>query len=541
MKPKTLPKRASTRTARTPLGQKPAGACKPNGSGQSDQAAHTGSEELDWQSIAQQRAAELAIINSVGQGLARELDFQAIIDLVGDKIREIFEAKDMSIRLVGRGTNLIHFPYAFERGQRVKIDPMVSGIGFTDHVLRTRQPLVINHEMEQRAIEFGSSALPGTQTSTQSILVVPILAGDQAIGVICLEDERENAFPDSTVNLLTTLAANLGVALQNARRFDETRSLLKETDQRAAELALINSVQAGLASQLDFLSIVNLVGDKICEIFRSQDISIGLYDRASNILTMPYYVEGGKHYTIEPLPLSSGFSAHVLRTRQPLMINEHQSIRAQELGARLIGDLDNMIALDEQSYLGVPILKDDEAIGLVTLYANHTQAFTDAHVNLLQTLANSMSVALENARLFDETQRLLKETDQRAAELAIINSVQLGLASKLEFQSIIDLVGNKVQEIFAADTTYIALTDPRANKLHTPYYIDRGQRLYLPPSPLDGLTGVVAERRQPLLLNSAREAEAYNAVRLPSQGDQSQDLNETYLGVPMLIDGEVMA
>jgi GAF domain-containing protein len=47
-------------------------------------------------------------------------------------------------------------------------------------------------------------------------------------------------------------------------------------------------------------------------------------------------------------------------------------------------------------------------------------------VRLLETLANSMSVALENARLFDETQRLLKETEQRAAELAIINSVQEG-------------------------------------------------------------------------------------------------------------------
>src|SRR5512141_299832 len=200
MKPKTLPKRSSTRTAKTPLGQKQAGAGKPNGSGQSDQAAHARSEELAWQSIAQQRAAELAIINSVGPRLARELDFQAIIDLVGDKVREIFEAKDMSIRLVGRGTNLIHFPYAFEQGQRVQIAPTPSGIGFADHVLRTRQPLVINREIDQRAIEFGSFALPGTRMSSHSILIVPILAGDQAIGVICLENERENAFPDSTVN-----------------------------------------------------------------------------------------------------------------------------------------------------------------------------------------------------------------------------------------------------------------------------------------------------------------------------------------------------
>ena len=77
-------------------------------------------------------------------------------------------------------------------------------------------------------------------------------------------------------------------------------------------------------------------------------------------------------------------------------------------------------------------------------------------MRLLQTLANSMSVALENARLFDETQRLLKETEQRNAELAIINSVQEGLASKLEMQAIYDLVGDKIREMF--DAQGVAIT-----------------------------------------------------------------------------------
>ena len=68
-----------------------------------------------------------------------------------------------------------------------------------------------------------------------------------------------------------------------------------------------------------------------------------------------------------------------------------------------------------------------------------------ADVRLLTTLAASLSVALENARLFDETQRLLTETNERAAELAIINSVQEGLAAKLDMQSMYDLVGDKIQ------------------------------------------------------------------------------------------------
>ena len=74
-------------------------------------------------------------------------------------------------------------------------------------------------------------------------------------------------------------------------------------------------------------------------------------------------------------------------------------------------------------------------------------AYNDADVRLLQTLANAMSVALENARLFDETQRLLKETEERAAELAVINSVQAALAAELNIQGIYDAVGDKITEI----------------------------------------------------------------------------------------------
>ena len=72
-------------------------------------------------------------------------------------------------------------------------------------------------------------------------------------------------------------------------------------------------------------------------------------------------------------------------------------------------------------------------------------------MRLLQTVAASMGVALENARLFEETQRLLKETEQRAGELALINSIQQGVAAELDFQAIIDLVGDKLREVLDTD------------------------------------------------------------------------------------------
>ena len=93
----------------------------------------------------------------------------------------------------------------------------------------------------------------------------------------------------------------------------------------------------------------------------------------------------------------------------------------------------------------------------------------ESDVRLLQTLASSMGVALENARLFDETQRLLKETEQRAAELAIINSVQEALASKLDMQAIYDLIGEKTREVFHVQVVDIVIYDEKTNLMYMPF------------------------------------------------------------------------
>ena len=153
---------------------------------------------------------------------------------------------------------------------------------------------------------------------------MPLVAGDQARGLINLDGhEREHAFSDSDVRLLQTLASAMSVALENARLFDETQRLFKESEQRAAELAIINSVQEGLAAQLDFQAIIDLVGDKIAEIFGTGTCPWRSLDKATNLVTMPYYLEHGERFPVEPFPLGVGFTGEVIRTRAPLVINEN--------------------------------------------------------------------------------------------------------------------------------------------------------------------------------------------------------------------------
>ena len=103
----------------------------------------------------------------------------------------------------------------------------------------------------------------------------------------------------------------------------------------------------------------------------------------------------------------------------------------------------------------MPLVVGGEATGRISLQnLDHEHAFTDADARLLTTLAGSLSVALENARLFEESR-------QRNAELALINTVQRGLAENLETQAMYDLVGDRLQEIFDAQVVDIGILDTR--------------------------------------------------------------------------------
>ncbi len=144
---------------------------------------------------------------------------------------------------------------------------------------------------------MGSYTIPGTQ-SEKSAVYVPLVVGDEAKGLISLNDlDRENAFAESDVRLLTTVANSMSVALENARLFDETQRLLKETEQRNAELAVINSVQGALAAKLDIQAIYDAVGDKVGEIFPKAEVGHSRLRRRDRSRSFPVHGRSWKTRT----------------------------------------------------------------------------------------------------------------------------------------------------------------------------------------------------------------------------------------------------
>src|SRR3990170_4677420 len=104
-----------------------------------------------------------------------------------------------------------------ERGRRYSIESRPPH-GFRRHIIQTRQPLVINQEMERLAAEFDNPNLAGE--NVKSWVGVQMIIGDEVTGIVSLQNlDQEDAFPESDVHLLTTLTASLSVSLENARLF----------------------------------------------------------------------------------------------------------------------------------------------------------------------------------------------------------------------------------------------------------------------------------------------------------------------------------
>jgi PAS domain S-box-containing protein len=438
-----------------------------------------------------QRNAELALINSVQEAIAGELDQQAIYDVVGDKIHEIFDAQGVAIAILDEAAALVSFPYLVERGERLRPEPVPYTSGFTKQVLETGEPLLINENMEAEAERYGAYVVAGEMP--KSLLWVPLSSGERAYGVISLDNfDREHAFGESDQQLLETLAGSLSVALENAR-------LVHETRQRNAELALINSVQEALAGELEMQAIYDVVGDKIQEIFDAQVVDIGMFDFAAGLIRFPYAIERGVRFPDHPGSIDeSPITQTILETRGPLLIGD------------LPAEMEHYVVLQGEvplSVLAAPLISGDELRGRISLQnLDRTNAFSENDLRLLTTLAGSLSVALENARLVHETR-------QRNAELALINSVQEAIAGELDSQAIYEAVGDRIRDVFDAQAVEIDVFDETSGLVYAPYNIENGVRFYPEPFEPAGFSGHVLATRETLLINEgvAEAAERYGA------------------------------
>ena len=458
-----------------------------------------------------QQNAELAVINSVQRGLASKLEYQAIVDLVGEQISALFDQPTMSIGFYDEVEEIIHYRFGLLEG--VQADTISQPLaGFSKAVIETGETIVINKDAIAESEQVDSKLMADIEFP-KSLVFVPIFTAGKPTGIISLQDTRkENAFDAANVRLLESLAGSLSVALENAQLFDEIQHLLKETEERASELEIINNVQAGLVARVAMDEIHNLVGDRVQEIFDAEVVTINRYDLENQLNHYEYTVEKGERLTVPPQPFNL-IIEDFIANKTTMLINQGVAERMDAAGAPVVAGEAPL------SILAVPLMSEGRVVGSISLQnVSREHAFNPSDVQLLETLASSLSIALENARLFEAEAA-------RAAELETVNMVSQALDEETELDALIQLIGEQIRQIFAADIVYVALLDRDTDLIEFPY--THGEQL--PSIPLgEGLTSKIIESGEPLLINRAVDK------RRSELGiTQVGQLAASYLGVPI--------
>ncbi|MEO6845427.1 MAG: GAF domain-containing protein, partial [Ginsengibacter sp.] len=346
------------------------------------------------------RVKELAVINSVQDGLVREMKVQSIYELVGNRICELFDTQTVLIRTFNYATGNEEWQYVIEKGVRLYSDPRPF-IWANKQLIENKQPILINKDYLGFAAKHGSTGVT-KGLPPKSALFVPMIVGDQVRGSVSLQNvEKENAFSDTDARLLATLTNSMSVALENARLFDETNYLLADAKQRASELTTVNNISKALASQLNPGELIQFVGDQLRDLFNANIVYLALLDKKTKMINFPYKFGD----EMKPIKLGDGFSSKIILSGTPILLNKDVSSKTLELGIHRSG-------LPAASYLGVPIPVGDEIIGVLSVQSTEQEnRFNENDQRLLSTIASSVGVALRNAQLFEDVQQAKMEAE----------------------------------------------------------------------------------------------------------------------------------
>jgi len=270
---------------------------------------------------------------------------------------------------------------------------------------------------------------PGDAEAGQSSsLSVAFQAGQQDWATLQIVDETNarSWSPDEQL-LIKQVTDQLSLALENAQLFQETK-------RRAEETAALNDLGRSLASRLTLDQVLAEVYNGIRRLLHARNFYIALYDREANEIIFPQNVtESALDRSITRLPMGEGLTSYMIRTAGSVLISDGTEKWMAARGLIPAGE-------PARSFMGVPMLHGQEVLGVIAVqdYANYS-AYTPHDLELLQAFSNQASIAIQNARLFQESQ-------QRADELAFINRIVSTLTPATDLQEALQAVLREIVE-----------------------------------------------------------------------------------------------
>ncbi len=384
------------------------------------------------------QAAEIAaqkdsieLLSEIGKEITASLDLNTILFKLYERVNQIVDASIFGVGLYRPEKKLIEYSLAIENGKRYA--PYTRSTEdknqFPVWCIENRKPILLNdvateyskyipaYEHSGLALEDGTEARPPA-----SMIYLPLIAQERVLGVLSIQSFKKNAYTEQHLSLLENLAAYTTIALDNANAYMVINEREHEVRERAAELVTINRITQALATQLDRDSLIQLVGDQIRDLFHAPIAYVALLNRATMMLNFPYTF--GEEAASRPF--GTGLTSQIIRTGQPLLINEDMERNRSKLGIEQIGVM-------TASYLGVPIPSGGQMIGVISVQSTDQEGvFTEADQRLLSTIASAVGVAFHNASLFEEASHARAAAEQAdAAKSSFLSTVSHELRTPL--------------------------------------------------------------------------------------------------------------
>src|SRR5262245_35263255 len=305
-------------------------------------------------------------------------------------------------------------PLAEERRRGVVIRPAPgSALG---RIARTKHAVhIADSRAEKHYIDVPPTFTPPGITiygGARTQLGVPMLKEGQLIGVIAIYRQEVRLFTDKQIELVKNFAAQAVIAIENTRLLNELRDSLQQQTATSEVLQVISSSPGQLKPVFNAMleNAVRLCEAKFGTLFKYD--GEGLMVEAG--LGIPQPLAGYLKQRQKFKPLRGSTMERLVETRQ--LVHVHDVTQADGLNspsARLGG---------ARTYLGVPMLKENELVGAIVIYRQEVRPFTEKQIELVKNFARQAVVAIENTRLVNELRESLQQQTATSEVLQVISS-----------------------------------------------------------------------------------------------------------------------
>ena len=391
---------------------------------------------------AQRWAEEMTSVYSIGVATTSTLNLDEVLKSVCDQVCRLMNVSTFFIALYDAENRELSFELALDEG--LPVDKfkrrLVNGGGLSGWIVQSGRPLLLRdiqkEELPIEAIVVGEPA--------RSWLGVPLLYMDRVVGVMGVQSYQPHAFDEDDQQLLSTIAAQVAIAVENARLFAETRK-------RANDLSLLLGTSTAISSTLDLDHILETVAHQITTSLVATFCRITLLDEAGETLvvraTSPIRDQDAKGAFGRRCPLATvPWHRQVIETAEPVVLR-------QDVPDRALSEEERKIALTDEvkSAALIPLIVGGRVLGVISLGEERSwerSPFSEEKIELCQSIAAQAAVAIENAHLYEELQQSFIQTiatlaaaveakdpytgghSQRTTELAAAIAQELGLGSE---------------------------------------------------------------------------------------------------------------